>query len=372
MPPLPLYFDEAATTSLHPAARDAMLPWLGIPANAHARHHAFGARAAAAVARARAQVAAMIGAAPDTINFTSGATEANNMFIAGIAPLLRAAGKTHIITSAVEHNSILQPLAALDGFTVTVLPVKPCAMIEADMIARAITPQTGLVTVQSVNNITGTIQPLAEIAAMLAGRDIILHADAAQAPGKIPLSAHGVDAMTLSAHKLYGPQGIGALYLRPGLALTPLLHGGGQENGLRAGTLPVALCAGFGAACDVLADDRLRLQALRDRIIQDLAAFKPEIFGHSDPAWNVPGILCLRFPGIDHETLTMAMPDIAFGVGSACGGPNHVVAAIAGPVAATEAIRLSFGKFTTADQVHQATAMIAKTVTFIRAQQEAA
>lgn len=373
-----IYLDNAATTRTDPRVVDAMLPLLSVPANAGARHHAHGANAHRTVTAARAQVAARINTAPDDIIFTSGATEGNNLIIHGLAARLRAAGKTHIIAPVAEHKSVLEPLAALDGFTVALLPVKPCAMIEADMIVRAVTPQTGFVCVQAVNNETGTIQPIAEITAALRGLGILVMVDAAQALGKIDIDAQEWDAdfITLSAHKAYGPQGIGAIYAKEATLLAPLHHGGGQERGLRSGTLPAALCAGFGAACDILTDDRAHLQALRDDFLTRIAALNPVIYGHSDPAWNVPGILNLRFPGIDSDTLVMALPGLSFGLGAACASDgarySHVIDAIAGRDAAMETIRLSFGRFTTEADMHNAAAQITAAITDIRKAQEAA
>lgn len=371
----PLYLDHAATTAPDPRVVEGMLPWLAAPANAGARHHAFGAAAAQAVRRARTQVAERIGAAPEDVVFTSGATEANNLAVKGLARRLKAAGKTHVVTSAVEHKSVLAPLAALEGFSISVLPVKPCGMIEADAVEKALTPQTGLVCIQAVNNETGTVQPVAEIADKLRGREILLHCDAAQALGKIGFAAGGLDSVSLSAHKVYGPQGIGALYIR-NRALDPLHHGGGQENGLRSGTLPAALCAGFGIACEIVADDRKRTQDMRDGFLKEIAPLKPVVHGHADPAWNAPGILNLRFPGIDGETLVMALPGLAFGLGAACGGGegkhSHVIEAVAGKDAAKEAVRLSFGRFTTAENMKAVAEQITAAVTGIRKMQEAA
>ena len=372
-----IYLDYAATTPLDPGVVQAMQPWLmaGNPGNAHARHHAHGNAAHRAVEKARQQVAAAIGAKADDIIFTSGATEGNNLVIHGLGATLKASGRTHIITSAVEHKSVLAALEALDGFTVTILPVKPCGMIEAAHIERALTPQTGLVCVQAVNNELGVIQPIEEIAAMLAGRGIYLHVDAAQALGKIAVDVEqmGADFMTLSAHKMHGPQGIGVVYKKTG-GLHPMHYGGGQEQDLRAGTLPVFLCAGFGAACALLADDRARLQGLRDDFLARIATTNPVIGGHSDAAWNVPGILSLRFPGIDQETLVMALPDLSFGIGSACGaGASHVIRATTGlEQAANETIRLSFGRFTTTDEIHRAAEMFVRVITEIKTMQEVA
>lgn len=372
-----IYLDHAATTPLDKRVLAAMTPWLAHPGNAGARHHAYGAAAEQAVGKARCRIADRIGASPENIVFTSGVTEANNLVIKGLARRLRAEGKTHIVTSAVEHKSVLEPLKALEGFTVSILPVKPCGMIEADMIEKALTAQTGLVTVQAVNNEIGTIQPLDEIATMLGGRGILFHSDAAQALGKIDFDVRkaGIDFTTLSAHKVYGPPGIGALYMKNNI-LDPLHHGGGQENGLRSGTLPVALCVGFGIACELITDNRKELQDMRGTFLKKIAPLNPVVYGHKDPAWNVPGILNIRFPGIDSETLVMALPGLAFGLGSACSSAgniySHVIEAIAGKDAAKQAIRLSFGRFTTQQDMDSTAEQIIAAITDIRKVQEVA
>lgn len=378
-----IYLDHAATTPLARRVLDAMLPFLSErqPGNAHARHHGFGAVADKAVQTARGQIAERIGALPEEILFTSGATEANNLIINGLARHLKATGKTHIVTCAVEHKSVLEPLKELKGFTLSILPVKPCGMIEADKIEKALTPETGFVTIQAVNNETGTIQSLAEISAMLRGRGVLFHTDAAQALGKIDFNTAraGVDFSSLSSHKAYGPQGIGALYIKSGLRefLTPMQRGGGQEQGLRSGTLPTALCAGFGAACALIRNNQAVLQKRRERFLERLAPLQPLIHGHADPAWNTPGILNIRFPGIDNEVLVMALPGLAFGVGSACGGadnvPSPVITAMTGSEqAAKEAIRLSFGGLTGMLELQEAANQILAAVTEIRKMQEAA
>jgi len=375
-----IYLDSAATMPIEARVCSVMTEWQMNPGNAHVRHHAYGAGAAQAVAKARMQVARSVGAGAEEIIFTSGATEANNTFLAGLAAHLRAAGKTHIITCAVEHASVLEPLKALEGFTLTILPVKPCGMIEADMIVRALTAQTGLVSIQAVNNEVGVIQPLDEISAILKGRDILFHTDAAQALGKMNFNVTeaGVDFASLSAHKMGGPQGIGALYVKAGCEtlLQPLHYGGGQEQGLRSGTLPVALCVGFGAACDILKDNRSWLQAMRETFLKRIEALQPVIYGHSDPAWNVPGILNIRFPGIDNETLIMALPGLAFGVGSACSRTGNklssVIQTIAGEQAARESIRLSWGGLTGMVELQKAADEIIGAVTEIKKLQEVA
>lgn len=380
----PLYLDYAATTPLDPEVLDVILPWLkNGQANAHARHHAHGQEAAQVVEQARKQIARRIGAESAEVIFTSGATEANNLVLTGLVNHLKNSWKTHIVTSAVEHKSVLATLKSLEakGFSLSILPVKPCGMIEADMIDKALTPKTGLVSVQAVNNETGTIQPLEEIAAMLKGRGILFHCDAAQALGKIDFDVRraGADFASLSAHKIHGPQGIGALYIKADKrkTLDPLHHGGGQEDGLRSGTLPVALCAGFGAACELAVDDRQRLQGLRKAFLKKLWALDPVVYGHTDAAWNAPGILNIRFPGIDNETLVMALPGLSFGLGSACSSAgnrySHVIKAITGSEkTAAESIRISFGRFTTGDELDDAANQIIAAVTEIRMLQKAA
>lgn len=373
-----IYLDNAATTVIDRRVLDAMYGIMaqGQTGNAHARHHSFGAAAHNAVRLARKQVAESIGADESEIVFTSGATEANNLAIKGIASHLKTAGKTHLITSAVEHASVLEPLKALEkqGFQLSVLPVKPCGMIEADMIERAIKPETGLVCVQAVNNEVGVIQPIQEITTMLAGRGVLFHCDAAQALGKTNFAVgEGIDFASLSAHKAYGPQGIGALYVRADkrVLLEALNDGGGQESGLRSGTLPTALCVGFGKACSVLEDDTERIRELRSTFLSFIDRLKPIVYGHSYPQWNVPGILNIRFEGIDTETLVMALPDIAFGIGSACSSEgaklSHVVRAITGSdQAALESLRLSFGRYTTPQEIRTAADLMIEAIEKIR------
>lgn len=375
-----IYLDSAASTIIDSRVVETMLPWLNTPGNPHARHHAHGSAADLVVREARIQVAEAVNARAEEIVFTSGATEANNFAVLGIARSLRAKGKTHIVAGAIEHASILEVLKGLEGFTVTLVPPKPCGMIEAEMIEQYLTPSTGLVCLQAVNNETGTIQPVSEVAAMLEGRDILLHCDAAQAVGKISLDlgTTPVDFASISAHKLHGPPGIGALYIRAELQseMTPLLRGGGQQGNLRSGTLPTALCAGFGKACEILESDIIRLQSLRQRFLEKLAALSPVIYGHYDPAWQVPGILALRFQGIDNETLVMALPRLSFGIGSACSssGKNysHVISVLAGIDAAQEVVRFSFSRMTLMQELDDAAAMIIAAVREIKQLREVA
>lgn len=373
-----IYLDNAATTAVDRRVLDAMYGVMaqGHIGNPHARHHVFGAAAHNSVETARCGVAESISAQPGEIVFTSGATEANNLAIKGIASYLKSEGKTHLITSAVEHASVLEPLRELEaqGFELTILGVKPCGMIEADMIERALRPDTGLVCVQAVNNEVGVIQPVEEISEMLKGRDILLHCDAAQALGKTDFDvSNRVDFASLSAHKVYGPQGIGALFVRSDKRqlLSAVSKGGGQESGLRSGTLPTALCVGFGKACSLLEDDSRHLRGLRWSFLNRISCLKPVIYGHSHPEWNVPGILNIRFKGIETETLIMALPDLAFGVGAACSSAgaklSHVVRATTGSEqAARESLRISFGRFTTHQEIRRAADLIIEAVEDIR------
>jgi cysteine desulfurase len=378
-----IYLDNAATTRLDSRVREAMNRiWCeDCFGNPHAKHHFYGSRAVEAVERGRKAVAASVGAEPCEIVFTSGATEANNLVIKGIANYLRSIGKTHVITTTIEHKSVLESINTLrlSGFTVTALSTKPCGLVTADMIKKALTPQTGLVSIQAVNNETGTVQPLAEIASMLSGRGILIHSDAAQALSKMPFDVkeNGVDFATFSAHKIYGPQGIGALFVKKDHVniLEPLIAGGGQESGLRSGTLPVALCAGFGTACSLIADDRAYLQRLRLKFLDRVELLKPIVYGRRDPGGNVPGILNIRFPGIESEVLISVLPGVAFGVGSACSSTgtklSHVIMSITGSEqAAKESIRLSFGRYTSESEVDSAASQIIGAVMAIRNLQE--
>lgn len=375
-----IYLDAAATAPIDPRVLEAMVSAFGATGNAHVRHHDFGARAAKMVETARAQVAAVVGALPEDVIFTSGATEANNLAIRGIVQSLKDLGKTHVVAGAVEHSSVLAPLRAMSDYSVTLVQPKPCGMVEASAIERALTPQTGLVCLQLVNNETGTVQPLEEVAELLRGRAILLHCDAAQALGKVAGNelAHLADFVALSAHKVHGPQGIGALVVSPRARqqLTPLLFGGAQEGKLRSGTVPTALCVGFGKACDVIDTATERLWEMRQRFLDVVSSVGVSVFGHRERRWQVPGILSVRFPGIDSESLVMGLPHLAFGIGSACSsGSNtasHVIKAIAGESAARETIRLSLSRMSTEAEIARSAQLVREFVSDVRASGRAA
>src|SRR5260221_3513568 len=321
-PAEPVYLDYQATTPTDPRAVDAMLPYFTERfGNPHSAQHRHGAVAEAAVETARGQVAALIGAQANEIIFTSGATEANNLALLGAARFRRAQGRDHLVTAATEHKCVLESARWLEGegTKVTFLPVRPDGLIELDRLAAAITERTALVSIMAVNNEIGVIQPLAEIGAMADAKGAWFHSDAAQAAGKIPLDveAMGIDLMSLSAHKLYGPKGIGALYVRrrPRVRLTPLFHGGGQERGLRSGTLPTPLCGGFGPAAAIAAEEMAaeaaRLAALGRRMLAGLRGALPDIRVHGSGERRIAGNLHVRVSRVDADRLPAALPQLS-------------------------------------------------------------
>ncbi len=360
-----IYLDYAASTPLDPEVAAVMSEWMSIDGvgNPHAKNHIAGLKASKAVYQARQKIADHIKTDPENVIFTSGATEANNIVLLGLKDYLLSNNKRHIITSKVEHKSVLNVFRSLEdiGFQVTYLTPKPCGMIEAGMVQETIEENTGLVSIQALNNEVGVINPLAEISDMLQGRDILFHVDGAQALGKMPIDLQRlkIDLMSFSGHKVYGPQGVGALYIGQDI-LTPIMYGGGQEKGLRSGTLSTALCVGFGKACSLIdVSDNQRLRVLRHSLLTKIKSIFPsvEVFGHSDDAWQFPGIISLCFPEIDNETVLMLLPHICLGTGSACGAdknePSHVITAIANEQKAHDVIRISFGRFTTEDEIER-------------------
>jgi cysteine desulfurase len=353
----PVYLDYHATTPVDPRALDAMLPYFtrefGNPAS---RQHAYGWAAADAVDTARGQVAALIGASPSEIVFTSGATESNNLAIKGTAEACRDRGD-HIVTVATEHKSVLDSCKRLEagGFRVTWLPVEPDGLIDLASLQAALTDRTILVSVMAANNEIGVIQPLTEIAALAHARGALLHTDAAQAAGKIPIDvrASGIDLLSLTGHKLYGPKGAGALYVRrqkPRLPLACQIDGGGHENGLRSGTLNVPAIVGLGRAAaicrDEMAGEGARLASLRDRLLEGLQARLDGVRVNGSLARRLPHNLHVSFDGIEGEALLLALGDLAVSTGSACSSgsqaPSHVLLAI-GAVGERAGASIRFG-----------------------------
>ena len=372
-----IYLDNQATTPTDPRVVEAMLPFFTTRfANPHSPH-AMGRDVEEAVEAARGQIAALIGAEPREIIFTSGATESNNLAIAGAARFRRdIAGqdRTRIVTLATEHKCVLESVAALaqEGFEPVVLPVKADGLVDLERLAAVVDDRTALVSIMAANNEIGVLQPLAEIAAIAHAAGALFHTDAAQAAGKIPLDvrAQGIDLMSLSAHKLYGPMGVGALFVRyrPRVRLVAQMQGGGQERGLRSGTLPAPLLVGFGLAAELaakeMAAESARLLELRQRLLDALRAQLQEVRVNAALGPRLPGNLNLCLPGIDAEALMAALPELCLSTGSACSSaavePSYVLQALGlAEAEARASFRVGLGRFTTAAEIDAAAAMIA-------------
>jgi cysteine desulfurase len=368
----PIYLDNQSSTQLDPRALEAMLPYFTEDfGNPHSSSHSYGRRAAEAVEIARGQIAALINADPREIVFTSGATESNNLAIKGAARFARAHPQSgrprdHIVTLTTEHKCVLESCRELDreGFRVTYLPVEPNGLVSLADLEAAISERTLLVSVMAAHNEIGVIQPLAEIGALCRSRGVLLHSDAAQAFGKIPLDVEAmrIDLLSISGHKIYGPKGIGALYVRrrPRVRLLPLIDGGGQERGLRSGTLPTPLCVGLGQAGVIadaeMAEEAERLRHLRDRLLANLARRVPGLHLNGDAEHRLPGNLNLSFSGISAQALINATPGIAISTGSACTSaaiePSYALRALGlSDSLANSSIRIGLGRFTTAAEI---------------------
>jgi cysteine desulfurase len=361
---LPIYFDNHATTPIDPHVLDAMLPYLtGKFGNAASHSHAFGWEAEAAVDTARKQVAALIGALPQEIVFTSGATESDNLALLGVAEACRTKGD-HIITAVTEHRAVLDACSHLEktGHRITRLPVNRDGLIDLDQLKGAFTPQTILVSVMAANNETGLLQPLEEIGALCRERGVLFHSDAVQALGRMPLNVKKLqlDLASLTAHKCYGPKGCGALYVRSGVKLAPIIHGGGHERGMRSGTLNVPGIVGFGKACElarsVLPEESCRIAGLRNRLRDRLLAELGDTLINGSMEHRLPGNLNISFLNVDGETLMTAVEDVAVSSGAACHSdkvePSHVLKALGlSDEAAGSAIRFGLGRFNTEAEV---------------------
>jgi cysteine desulfurase len=378
-----VYLDYQATTPTDKRVVDAMMPYFTQEfGNPHSIQHEPGRRAEAAVEHAREQVAHLIGAEAREIVFTSGATESNNLAIKGAARFVRdKAGRDHVITAATEHKCVLESARRLEseGVAVTVLPVGPDGQVDPDVLRAAITERTALVSIMAVNNEIGVIAPLAEIGALCRERGVLFHTDAAQAVGKIAVDVEAtkIDLLSISGHKLYGPKGVGALYVRrrPRVRLEPLIDGGGQERGMRSGTLPTPLVVGLGEACEIagreMADEAARLKALRRRLHEGLAARLAGVTLNGDAERRIPGNLNLSFEGVEAEALIARLDDVAVSSGSACTSasvePSYVLRALGLPDAlANASLRIGLGRFTTEADVDHAVARIADAVQALR------
>jgi cysteine desulfurase len=377
----PIYLDYQSTTPCDPRVLETMIPYFTEEfGNPHSRSHAYGWRAEEAVEIARTQVAAIINADPREVIFTSGATESNNLAIKGVASFYKAQ-KDHIITCVTEHKCVLDSCRHLeqDGFKITYLPVEQNGIIDLNRLREAITDRTSLVSIMAVNNEIGVIQPLEEIGKICREKGVFFHTDAAQAIGKIPIDVEtmNIDLLSLSSHKIYGPKGIGALYVRrkPRVRLVSLIDGGGQERGMRSGTLSTPLCVGLGKACAIAATEmvteNLTLTALKNRFYQKITSSLEEVYVNGDFDKRIPGNLNISFAHVEGEGLMMGIKDLAVSSGSACTSaslePSYVLRALGVEVEmAHTSLRIGFGRFTTAEEIDAAAEKIIREVHRLR------
>jgi len=365
----PIYLDYQATTPMDPRVLEAMMPYFTHQfGNPHSRSHSYGWEAEEGVEKARGQVAKLIGADEKEVIFTSGATESNNLAIRGVAEFYKDR-KNHIVTTVTEHKCVLDTCRHLEqsGFEVTYLPVQKNGLIDLEALRAAVTDKTVVVSVMAVNNEIGVIQPLAEIGKICREKKAFFHTDAAQAVGKIALDveAMNIDLMSISGHKIYGPKGIGALYVRrkPRVRLVPLIVGGGQERGFRSGTLPTPLCVGLGEAAEIAMNEMegegKRLAKLQARMLKGLQDRLPEIFINGDLEHRIPGNLNISFAYVEGESLMMGIKNLAVSSGSACTSaslePSYVLRALGvEEELAHTSLRIGLGRFTTEHEVDTA------------------
>ena len=369
-----IYLDYNATTPVAREVGEAMMPFIledfGNPSSAHP----MGKRAREALKGARGQMSRMLGCDPREIIFTSGGTESNNTVLKCVAWSLRKKGR-HIITTKIEHPSIMNTALFLmeDGCDVTFLPVDAYGSLDPDEVKKAVRTDTILISVMHANNETGTIQPLAEIGIIAREHGVLFHTDAAQSVGKIETKVHdlGVDFLTIAGHKIYAPKGVGALYVREGVEIEPLMHGGGQEGGARSGTENVILNVGLGKACELIldniSDDMSRLRDLRDRLHDRIRSAIPDAVLNGHPEYRLPNTLYLSFPGMRGEEILKGIPDLCASTGAACHDQSlrlsHVLEAMGvGEEVGMGAIRLSLGRPTTETEVDQAARLLIETV----------
>ncbi len=380
---LPIFLDNHSTTPMDPHVLDAMLPYFVEKfGNAASRNHAFGWEAEEAVEQARKQIAKLINADSKEIVFTSGATESDNLAVKGVLEMYKEKG-THIITSSTEHRAVLDTAKSLEAkglATVTYLPVDKYGMVNPDDVRSAITDKTILISVMLANNEIGTINPVQEIGKIAKAKGILFHCDATQGVGKIPVDvqAMGIDLMSFTAHKMYGPKGVGALYVRkknPRVRLVAQMDGGGHERGMRSGTLPVPLIVGFGKACELceqkMAAESARLTAMRNRLQAAIMEGLEESYLNGHPTNRLPGNLNISFAYVEGESLLMGMKDIALSSGSACTSatlePSYVLRALGvGVELAHSSIRFGLGRFTTDEEIDYTIKKVIEIVTKLR------
>ncbi len=383
MPKLPIYMDNHATTRVDPRVMEAMLPYFTEKfGNAASRNHSFGWEAEEGVDRARNQIAALINGKPKEIIFTSGATESDNLAIKGVVEFYKDKGN-HIITCVTEHKAVLDSCRTLERngkATVTYLKVDKYGMVDPDDVRKAITDKTVLISIMYANNEVGTIHPVREIGGIAKEKGIIFHCDGVQAAGKIPLDVErdGIDLLAMSAHKIYGPKGVGALWVRakgPRVRLTPIIDGGGHERGMRSGTLNVTGIVGFGKACEIAQQDMVeenkKLLELRHKLQAGLFERLDEIYLNGHPTERLPGNLNVSFAYVEGESLLMGINDIAVSSGSACTSatlePSYVIRALGvNEELAHSSIRFGLGRFNTEDEVDYVTDRVSKEVNRLR------
>ncbi len=378
----PIYMDNQATTPVDPRVLEAMLPYFGKNfGNAASRNHQFGWAAEEAVDKARRQVAALINASHKEIVFTSGATESDNLALKGVAEMYSQKGD-HIITCVTEHKAVIDSAKHLEkkGIQVTYLPVGTDGLIDLNELKEAITDKTILISIMTVNNEVGVIQDIAEIGRIARENGVLFHTDAVQAVGKIPFDVNemNVDIASLSAHKMYGPKGVGAIYVRrrnPRVLLSPIIDGGGHERGMRSGTLNVPGIVGFGKAAELaleeLEEESARIFGLRERLRNRLEESLDEVFINGDPQRRIPGNLNISFAYVEGESLLMGLDDIAVSSGSACTSaslePSYVLKAMGvGEELAHTSIRFGIGRFNTEEEVDYTADKVTETVRRLR------
>lgn len=379
---IPVYLDYHATTPVDPQVLETMLPYFTqVFGNAASRNHEYGWTAEAAVEKARGQIASLIGATDKEIIFTSGATESNNLAITGVAEMYKDKGK-HIITSAIEHKAVLDTCLALEqkGYEISYVPVDSTGRVDLEELRKLIRPDTILVSVMFANNEIGSINPVAEIGKLCKEKGVLFHTDAVQAAGKaeIDVQAQGIDLLSLTAHKIYGPKGVGALYVRrkgPRVRLSPIVHGGGHERGMRSGTLNVPGIVGFGKAAELakkyLREETVRVQGLRDRLWAGIQEQLDEVYLNGHPEHRLPNNLNVSFAFVEGESLMMGMKELAVSSGSACTSaslePSYVLKSIGvGEDLAHTSIRFGLGRFTTEEEVDFALKKVVATVRKLR------
>ncbi len=379
---LPIYMDNHATTPVDPRVIETMLPYFNDKfGNAASRNHAFGWSAEEAVENARGQVASLINATPKEIIFTSGATESDNLMIKGVAEMFREKGN-HIITQAIEHKAVLDTCKRLEkyGFEVTYLPVQRDGRVDPEDVRKAITPKTILITIMYANNEIGVINPIAEIGKIAKKHGVFFAVDGVQAVGKVPVDVQrdNIDLLAISAHKIYGPKGVGALYVRrrnPRVQLSAIIDGGGHERGMRSGTLNVPGIVGLGKACEIcqheMAQEGERLRKLRDRLKEGLMSQLDDLFINGSMEHRLPNNLNISFAYVEGESLLMGINDVAVSSGSACTSatlePSYVLKALGvGEDLAHTSIRFGLGRFNTEEEVDYVTNRLVEVVTKLR------